>query len=952
MSAFPARSARELLDPFDRREQLHRPGWFPSAPRLRAAVPLAEADAEAGAGEPAAAEGAWARLAAAGREAETARLRAALDRCLAGAGSVVALHGSVGSGRSELLYGFAELAAGSGAQVLLGTGSPLERGFPLGLVRQLLQSAELDGAAAAEAAELLADGVRQGAPARPADEPAAEGAPSGLDQRTLEGLTRIVLELAGRAPVLIAVDDRQDADVPSLEFLLYLVRRTRNAPVLTLLSSRETMTPENPFFEVELASQPHHERVRLNLLPPGQVEQQLADRLGVAAAAVHTVQAHALTGGNPLLLRALIDDQGSWPQPADGGLAVGEGYRRALMNCLHRIDPLALRCARGVAALGGSVEVPLLAELLQLGADSLERAFYLLRAAGLFGEDGFRHPSGGGDLLAAVRPAELAALQQRAAELLAGERGSAPAVAESPPVAAVPSAAAAPLITAVPSAEAAPPITALPPVAAVPQRAEQVAIQCVPWLPGSEQTDPPLRRELKTVRHHFWHGRVDQGLAGLARLDAEPGGPEETGELRSWLAYWYPGLLPEAASRPTPSRGPVHDGLRVLETLLRGAPAERVVPQAERILRESRLGRIPMASLTSALTVLLYTDRADRAARWCGPIAERTGTRCADTWHALFSALLAEAQLRQGDLKAAEESARAAFSRVPPQGWGVAVGFPLATMVAVRTALGRHQDAARFLELAVPEEMDRTPAALHYRHALGGHLLATGEPERALAEFRSCGEAMARWGLDHLPALAPWRIGAARAQLALGRPVAAAELADQQLARLTPAGQPRVRGMALRVRAAAGVPAERSALLESAVAVLEESGDEAELGAALAELSEAQDVLGDPVQARHTSARLRGAPVAVAPAVAPSAVPAAELSEAEQRVAELAARGLSNREVARRLYITVSTVEQHLTRVYRKLGVRRRVELRNLLASGGGSAAPAEMELMMADQVG
>jgi len=52
------------------------------------------------------------------------------------------------------------------------------------------------------------------------------------------------------------------------------------------------------------------------------------------------------------------------------------------------------------------------------------------------------------------------------------------------------------------------------------------------------------------------------------------------------------------------------------------------------------------------------------------------------------------------------------------------------------------------------------------------------------------------------------------------------------------------------------------------------------------------------------------------------------LSEAEQRVATLAADGLTNREIAGKLYITVSTVEQHLTRVYRKLHVNRRSELR------------------------
>ncbi|MCE7003549.1 helix-turn-helix transcriptional regulator [Kibdelosporangium philippinense] len=51
------------------------------------------------------------------------------------------------------------------------------------------------------------------------------------------------------------------------------------------------------------------------------------------------------------------------------------------------------------------------------------------------------------------------------------------------------------------------------------------------------------------------------------------------------------------------------------------------------------------------------------------------------------------------------------------------------------------------------------------------------------------------------------------------------------------------------------------------------------------------------------------------------------MSGAERRVATLAARGYSNREIGRMLYITVSTVEQHLTRVYRKLNVGSRADL-------------------------
>jgi DNA-binding CsgD family transcriptional regulator len=57
----------------------------------------------------------------------------------------------------------------------------------------------------------------------------------------------------------------------------------------------------------------------------------------------------------------------------------------------------------------------------------------------------------------------------------------------------------------------------------------------------------------------------------------------------------------------------------------------------------------------------------------------------------------------------------------------------------------------------------------------------------------------------------------------------------------------------------------------------------------------------------------------------------AALTETERRVAELAAAGLSNREVAAQVSVSVKTVESNLTRVYRKLGVRSRVGLSNAL---------------------
>jgi DNA-binding CsgD family transcriptional regulator len=59
---------------------------------------------------------------------------------------------------------------------------------------------------------------------------------------------------------------------------------------------------------------------------------------------------------------------------------------------------------------------------------------------------------------------------------------------------------------------------------------------------------------------------------------------------------------------------------------------------------------------------------------------------------------------------------------------------------------------------------------------------------------------------------------------------------------------------------------------------------------------------------------------------------ATDLTPTEERIAQLVATGLTNREVADRAFISPKTVEANLARVYDKLGVHSRAELGRVMA--------------------
>jgi DNA-binding NarL/FixJ family response regulator len=82
--------------------------------------------------------------------------------------------------------------------------------------------------------------------------------------------------------------------------------------------------------------------------------------------------------------------------------------------------------------------------------------------------------------------------------------------------------------------------------------------------------------------------------------------------------------------------------------------------------------------------------------------------------------------------------------------------------------------------------------------------------------------------------------------------------------------------------------------------------------------------LGTPLWAARVSAELERTNV--------TPMRTLELTPSERRVAELAAEGLTNRDVAGKLFVSTKTVEANLTHIYRKLGIHSRAELGRLMS--------------------
>jgi DNA-binding CsgD family transcriptional regulator len=272
--------------------------------------------------------------------------------------------------------------------------------------------------------------------------------------------------------------------------------------------------------------------------------------------------------------------------------------------------------------------------------------------------------------------------------------------------------------------------------------------------------------------------------------------------------------------------------------------------------------------------------------------------------------LLIQAQLEAGDVDAAERALHESGlgDEIPPSR---ASNYLLGARALLRLAQDRSREGLDDLvEFGRRDELygAGNPRASRWRSRAALALAAAGEPERARELAADDLERARRWG-------AASGIGAALRAFALVDP-----------------GSSSVDRLGEAVDVLRGSPArlEHARALVDLGAALRRGNQRAEARRALQDGVERAERCGARSLAEHGRTELRAAG---GRSSEPSGTGVASLTVAERRVAELAAEGRSNPEIAQVLFVTRKTVETHLGHVYRKLEIARRGQLPKALAS-------------------
>jgi len=936
--------------------------------------------------------GGWVRTELLDRDAELRALTRQVAAVRDGAGRVVVVDGPAGIGKSSLLAVVARDAEADGVAVLRARGGPLEQDAPWGVARQLfepLRARQVWGELAVGAAGLAT---------RVLDPELAEPASAGdAMYAAARGLVWLAVNFAARGPALLVVDDAHWADVPSLRWLAQLARDLDGLALGVLCAVRSGEPPTEPGLLAELLAAAPEPPVRPRPLGPQAAEALVRKQLPRASSSFARA-CHAVTAGNPFLLRVLLGQlvaDGTVPgeEAANQLSAFGpEQVARLVGRQLARLPEGAGALAHAVAVLGRGAPLRHAADLAGLSLSRAARAGDTLRAAGLL-EQGhdltLTHPLVESALYAAMAPGERGLWHARAARLLEWERADPEAIALH-------------LLRAAPAGDPAR-VPVLRQAAArastrgAPQSAATFLRRALAEPPASARADADLRLDLglalaahlDTEAPLVLHEAVERadssaqrsaialrgaralGLAGhfgdaaglcrSALADPADTSPQVLTKIEAELvsnAWLQAATHPEAHRHlrdpvvdPAPSR--LWRVNAAMAAMLAGQPASQTIGLLQPVLDSGEL-LTEEDSLTGtfATLVLIANDQLDAARNRCEAVIEAARPR---GWLIALthgSQLRAMVLTRAGLARDAEEDARLAVDYKLPVTPPAAMLFALSFLLDALVELDELDAAQAALAAAglgdPPAGALAAPLVLQSRARLR---LAQGRPADAHADLF---DAAARWrelGCRH-PVLASWRVEATETLVRLGERAGARRLAGEHYDLADRLGTPGALGTALRAMARAAPTDQRIALLERSVGLLSGSPAGLEHTRALADLGAALRRANRRGEAREPLSRAldlaqRGGLRLIArrarnELTAAGARPRRDLltgpgalTPAEHRVVALAAAGHTNQEIAEQLYITLRTVETHLTHAFQKLQITGRGQLADSMPTTG-----------------
>lgn len=919
------------------------------------------------------------------RDAELAALSALLARAAAGKGGAALVEGEAGIGKSSLIDTVSDAAADAGFRVLRAVGTPVETAYALGGIKQLFES-YLRDLPAMERDQLL-----RGPAAHVAKvfELSDEPVPGKVDEFSLcHGFYWLIDAMARSDPFLIVLDDAQWMDAVSLRVVIYAARRIADLGVAVVAGWR-TGEPHH-LTELDVVRDlPTVTRLEPRPLTRAATAEVLSfDHDGDSTRLLNAC--YTASGGNPFLVAELADTVRPDTDPDDVASLSPVGLIRSLTSRLQHLPPAAGAVAEAVSVLDADADLRCVAAVAGLDPPTTLRAADILAEARLFAPDGrlaFRHPLLRAAVYRATQPgarsiAHLAAARALAVDgphrdraaghlLLVNPAGDPWVVAELRTAAARALAAGAPT-AAIPLLERAlaePAGDATAEVLAELGHATLLtaAGDPVPLLRRALATteDPSVRRRAATDLSHAL-AAVDRTPEAITVLREQAGlldatAPALAFELRSLMALGLEDLrttswtAENATSMVEAGVPDTAGGHRVLLTHTYGCAlasrgvAAQVAQQAEPALGESWWREHPGAAVTAlygGLATMLWTGQVERAARLARQVLRDAELAGDHLRVAAASSWLSHALCLLGDLAAADDAARRGAEGGAPS--PLFRRLTLAIWLQALTARGRLDEADQALADFPGGEVATTLSGAWLTYARCGLHIARGRAEEAAADatallsYQSArGGTPPGWGW---PVVKGLTLG--------GQYDLAVAVAEGVVAQATRWGEPGALGVAL--RDAGRIGTGKAALdqlhagvelLEGSVLRLELAVARAELGAALrrdGHRNDARRVLTEAVDLAHRCGarpvleraqdelRLAGGRPR---RLATTGVEA--LTPAEYRVARQAADGLTNTEVCQALFLTRSTVEKHLSSVYRKLDISSRDQLAGLLGSPG-----------------